>query len=247
MSYRKNVLSLALTTALAFASLAAAGEINTDEEIRLAIEQKLEKKKIVNGGGLQVEVINGEVTLSGKVESVWDQNEAIKIASKIDGVKQVKSNLEIVFGKSDGKVSEAVAGKILNYPFYTIYDDVNLSVNDGHVTLTGYVTWPFKTQEIEKRASKVMGVQSVTTDIKTFPVNIGDSRLRASLTHRIYGNPMFRQYAFRAHPPIHIVVLHGKVALTGAVRSRVERVKAEHIARGTLGVFKVEDRLSVGG
>lgn len=247
MSYWKSVLSFALTTTLAFASLAAAGEITSDEEIRLAIEQKLEKKKIVNGGGPQVEVTDGEVTLSGKVKNVWSKNEAIKLALEIDGVKQVESELEIAFGESDGKVGEEVARKILSYPYYTIYDDVNLQVNEGHVTLTGYVTWPFKTQEIEKRASKVMGVQSVTTDIKTFPVNIGDGRLRAILTRRIYGDPMFREYAFRAHPPIHIVVLHGNVALTGAVRSRVEKQKAEHIARGTFGVFKVENRLSVGG
>jgi len=123
---------------------------------------------------------------------------------------------------------------------------VNIALNEGHVTLIGCVTMPFKTEEIAKRASKVMGVQSVTTEIETLPVNIGDGRLRAQLTRRIYGDPMFREYAYRVNPPIHIIVVRGNVALTGAVRTRVEKIRAEHIARGTFGVFSVENRLSVG-
>jgi osmotically-inducible protein OsmY len=246
MRNRKSVLSLAITTALAFAPLAAGGQTASDEEIKLAIEHKFEKKKIHNGGGPAVEVVNGNVILSGKVKSVWFRNEAVKLALETDGVNGVADKLEIAFGESDQKVGEEVAKKIRSYPFFTVYDDANIALNEGHVTLTGYVTMPFKTQEIAKRVSKVMGVQSVTTEIETLPTNIGDGRLRARLTRRIYGDPMFREYAYRLNPPIHIIVVRGKVALTGAVRSRVEKLKAEHIARGTFGVFNVENRLSVG-
>jgi osmotically-inducible protein OsmY len=47
------------------------------------------------------------------------------------------------------------------------------------------------------------------------------------------------------NPPIHIIVEHG-VTLTGAVGSKVERQKAEMIARTTFGVFNVENRLLIG-
>jgi hyperosmotically inducible protein len=57
---------------------------------------------------------------------------------------------------------------------------------------------------------------------------------------------MFREYASRVNPPIHIIVERGRVALTGAERSEVEKRKAEHIARSTFGVFSVENRLQVG-
>jgi len=47
------------------------------------------------------------------------------------------------------------------------------------------------------------------------------------------------------NPPIHLIVENGRVTLTGAVGSEVERVKAEMIARSTFGVFNVENKLRV--
>ncbi len=88
-----------------------------------------------------------------------------------------------------------------------------------------------------------MGVQSVTNEIKVLPTSIGDSRLR--LARRIYGDSSFREFAFRINPPVHIIVEHQRVTLTGAVRSEVERRKAEHIARSTFGVFTVDNQLRV--
>ncbi|MGH9460275.1 MAG: BON domain-containing protein, partial [Vicinamibacteria bacterium] len=135
--------------------------------------------------------------------------------------------------------------KVRSYPFYSIFDDVNLGIQEGRVVLEGRVTMPFKSDEIEERVSKVLGVQSVENNIKTLSVSIHDRRLRASLARRIYGDPLFVTYAFRAQPPIHIVVEGGRVVLTGAVRSKVERVVAEHIARATFGVFDVDNRLAI--
>jgi len=45
------------------------------------------------------------------------------------------------------------------------------------------------------------------------------------------------------NPPIHIVVKHGRVTLTGVVISEVERRKAEQIARSIFGVLSVENKL----
>ena len=66
------------------------------------------------------------------------------------------------------------------------------------------------------------------------------------MSYRIYSDTLFQRYAFRVNPPVHIIVERGNVALTGAVSSEVERRKAEIIARSTFGVFKVENRLTVG-
>ncbi len=164
----------------------------------------------------------------------------------VDGVDVVEDRLEIAFAESDKALGEAVAKAVLRYPFFTIYDDVNVAVDDGNVFLTGRVTMPFKSDEIESRISKVMGVQSLTNEVETLPTNIGDERIRASLSYRLYSDSLFQRYAFRVNPPIHIIVERGNVALTGAVGSEVERRKAEIIARSTFGVFKVENRLRVG-
>ena len=234
---------------LGFAGLAGAdigADVLSDDAARVAIETKLNKKNIINGGGPQVEVNEGVATLTGNVKSLWAKNKAIELAMEVEGVDTVNDELVIAFAESDKAVGEAVAKAVLRYPHFTIYDDVNVGIDNGNVLLTGRVTMPFKSDEIESRVSRVMGVQSLTNEIETLPTNIGDSRIRATLAYRIYRDTLFQHYAFRVNPPVHIIVERGNVALTGAVSSEVEKRKAEHIARSTFGVFKVENRLTVG-
>jgi hyperosmotically inducible protein len=244
MKIQKTVCFLGILW-LGIAGLAGA-DVLTDDAARVAIEAKLDKAHIINGGGPRVDVEEGVVTLSGDVKSLWAKRKAIELAMDVDGVDTVEDRLEIAFAESDKELGEAVAKVVLRYPFFTIYDDVNVGVDDGNVFLTGRVTMPFKSDEIESRISRVMGVQSLTNEVETLPTNIGDERIRARLSYRIYSDTLFQRYAFRVNPPVHIIVERGNVALTGAVSSEVERRKAEIIARSTFGVFKVENRLTVG-
>lgn len=235
-----------LAMLLSLATFATADLALDDQNIKLAVEKKLDHKHISNGNGPFVEVDKGVVTLSGRVKSVWGKNEAIKRALGVNGVKTVQDELEIAFGESDKKVAEAIAQKIRTYAFYTVYDNIEMSINEGHVKLDGRVTMPFKADVIEEMASKVMGVQSVASSIETLPVNIGDDRLRRSLYARIYSDTLFSHTRNWIDPPVHIVVERGHVTLTGGVNSKVEKRKAEVIARTTFGVFSVKNELSVG-
>ena len=244
MKIQKTVCFLGILW-LGIAALAGA-DVLTDDDARVAIETKLDKAHIINGGGPQVDVNEGVATLTGNVKSLWAKNKAIELAMDVEGIDLVEDELEIAFAESDKELGEAVAKVVLRYPYFTIYDDVTVGIDNGNVLLTGRVTMPFKSDEIESRVSRVMGVQSLTNEIETLPTNIGDDRIRASLSYRIYSDTLFQRYAFRVNPPVHIIVERGNVALTGAVSSEVERRKAEIIARSTFGVFKVENRLTVG-
>lgn len=230
---------------LGVAGLAGA-DIVADDATRVAVEAKLDKANIVNGGGPRVTVKNGVVTLTGSVKSLWAKNKAIELAMDIDEVDMVEDELEIAFAESDEALVEALSKTILRYPHFTIFDDVVLGIDEGNVVLNGRVTMPFKSDEIERRISKVAGVQSLSNTIQTLPVNTFDERIRANLAYRLYSDTLFQRFAFRANPPIHIVVERGNVALTGAVNTELEKRKAEIIARQTFGVFKVENRLTVG-
>ncbi len=241
---KKSTTTLSLAAlVLALASVVTAEPTERDSELRAKVEEKLPNKEL---GAIQAEVSNGVVTLEGKVKNVWAKNEAIKRALDIKGVESVEDKLEIAFAESDKALADEIAKKVLSYVYFTVYDDINMGVKEGHVVLEGRVTMPFKADEIEKRVAKVLGVQSLTNNINTLPVNIGDSRLRVRLWERIYGDTLFEEYSYHRNPPVHIVVERGRVTLTGAVRSEVERRKAEHIARSTFGVFEVTNRLVVG-
>jgi hyperosmotically inducible protein len=147
--------------------------------------------------------------------------------------------------ESDKAVASAIEKQIQQYPFYTIYDDVEGLVQDGVVHLTGKVTMPYKATDIAERVARVPGVREVDNKIQTLPVSAFDDELRARIARQIYGDPMFWNYAIQVNPPIHVIVENGRVTLTGAVGSEVERLKAEMVARTMPGVFNVENQLQL--
>lgn len=138
----------------------------------------------------------------------------------------------------DSTLADRVAARVRDYAQFSIFDDVNISVSNRCVTLTGRVTQPFKRDEIGARVAKLDGVQSLVNDIQVLPLSALDSDLRVRVAQAIYGHPSFWHYAAMARPPIHIIVEGGRVTLTGRVTSEVERTLAFALAQvpGTFGV-----------
>ncbi len=144
--------------------------------------------------------------------------------------------------RKDFQVAKDIAASVQRYTQFTIFDDVSAYVKDGVVTLTGKVTMPYKRDDIEKRVSKVDGVRSVTDEISVLPVSQFDDELRYRIARSIYNNSNFWNYAIMPNPPIHIVVEHGRVTLTGVVQSEVDRMLARSLAT-QFGAFSVTNAL----
>lgn len=144
--------------------------------------------------------------------------------------------------RRDERIANDIAASVRTYSRFTIFDHVSGDVNDGVVVLTGKVTMPYKKTDIERRVARVDGVRDVQSEITVLPVSSFDDDLRARVSRAIYGNPTFWSYAAMANPPIHIIVEHGRVTLTGIVNSNVERVKARSLATG-LGELSVSNQL----
>ncbi len=134
--------------------------------------------------------------------------------------------------RRDQRIANDIVRQVNWYSRFTIFDDVNISVENGLVTLTGKVTMPYKKNDIAKRVADVHGVREVMNQIDVLPVSSFDEELRLRIARAIYGNPSFWNYAAMANPPIHIIVEHGKVTLTGVVSSNVERMLARSLATG---------------
>jgi hyperosmotically inducible protein len=132
--------------------------------------------------------------------------------------------------------------QVKQYPYFTIFDDVNVSIDSGVVTLTGRVTHPFKKNEIEARLAKVDGVGRVDNEIEALPASVFDDTLRLRIARVIYGNLSFWQYSTMTNPPIHIIVERGRVTLTGVVLNDVERMLVRSLAMGT-GALSVTNDL----
>lgn len=133
---------------------------------------------------------------------------------------------------ADTRLHAEISRALHAYSRLTIFDDVAITVEQGAVTLTGKVTLPFKKDEVGSRVAAVDGVRELRNDIGILPVSIEDDELRKRLARAIYGNPAFHRYAAMPNPPIHILVEHGRVTLTGIVPTELDRTLARSLAAG---------------
>jgi hyperosmotically inducible protein len=145
--------------------------------------------------------------------------------------------------RKDLQVFNDISKAVTRYVHFTVFDSVDANVKDGVVTLTGRVTMPYKRDDIEKRVAKIDGVRQVRDQITVLPVSQFDDQLRYRVARAIYTNPNFWNYAIVADPPIHVVVEHSRVTLTGVVQGEVDRALARSIATQQFGVMSVANNL----
>jgi hypothetical protein len=143
---------------------------------------------------------------------------------------------------ADRLLFERIGNQVERYTQYTIFDSVSASVEDGRVVLAGWVTMPYKRDDLEQRVRRIDGVTAVENGIRVLPVSSSDDELRFRIARAIYGNSSFWQYASMVNPPIKIVVNRGHVTLEGVVVSNVERMLARSLATG-FGAFDVTNQL----
>lgn len=144
--------------------------------------------------------------------------------------------------RKDLQIFRDVSESVNRYTQFTIFDSIEASVTQGHVVLSGWVTMPYKKDDIERRVRNVAGVNAVENKIQVLPVSQFDDELRFRIARAIYGNSAFWNYAAMANPPIHIVVNGGRVTLQGVVQSNVERQLARSLATG-FAAFEVKNEL----
>ena len=216
-----------------------------DDALKAKVEARLEKAKVMQQGDVRVTADNGTVVLEGAVTTLAARREAERQAKK--EAKAVENRLRVVpEERTDNEIVKDVRQAVLRYAFYTVFDSVEVGVDDGVVVLAGSVYRPNRKEDIESLVAEVRGVREIRNAIKVQPASIFDDRLRRQLYRQIYGSEDFVQYANRANPPIRIVVDRGRVTLTGYVGSNVERALVDSIARQSLA-FDVKNELKVDG
>lgn len=235
-------IALAVVLVTAPGSAVASRRQADDEAVARAVIGRLTSHDVT---GVSVTVESRIVTLRGEVPTLWIKDRAAEEAMKVPDVVTVLNQVTVARGESDEVLAGLVARQLRRYVFLTIFDDAGVEVDHGVVTLTGRVTMPHKAEAFADLAARMPGVQAVRNEVETLPVSRFDDQLRYAVARGIYGDLLFARYAFQSNPPIHIIVEHGNVTLTGVVFSEVERRKAESIARGTFAVMSVTNKLVV--
>jgi osmotically-inducible protein OsmY len=235
---------LAFTLLFAFPVDAAQSTASAaDPQLKTRVEQRLDDRRV---RGIKVSVVrDGTIALTGSVASAGMKQDLIAEVLKVEGVKEVVSELTIGRAESDQKLGERVADQMRRSTYFTVFDEVQIGVDNGVVTLTGYVTQPIKSDDLARRAAHVDGVREFVNRLEVLPASLSDDRLRAIVANTLYRDPAFSNYASQAVPPVHIIVRNSSVLLTGVVNNEVERRQAENIVRHIPGIIGVQNALRV--
>ncbi len=146
---------------------------------------------------------------------------------------------------SNYELFKLVQKQVLQYSFFTIFDDVNAEIaGNGHVILTGHVLGAHKIKAIAERVKSIGDVKKVTNNISVLPASQSDDQLRNQVARVIYDNPHFWHYLNRNNPSIHIVVKRGRVTLTGVVDTEIDRTLAGSLAT-QFDAFSVTNELQL--
>ncbi|HEY4009002.1 MAG TPA: BON domain-containing protein [Acidobacteriaceae bacterium] len=228
----------------------ASAQKGSDAQILADAHKQLSNKKF---SGVQVQVQNGVVQLSGQVDRYADKADAQKRIEKMHEAASIQNDITVA--AKGGNVSDEdlykKLGKALvydrqGYPEYP-FNFLTLQVHDGVVTVGGVVVQPVDKESALSLVGNTPGVRDVVDHIQVAPVSPMDDRIRAEEYRSVYGAPQLNRYALDPAKPIRIVVVNGHVTLAGVVDNKGDRDVAGIRANGVPGVFSVQNDLQVPG
>jgi hyperosmotically inducible protein len=259
------VIGLALGYLVTFGASPAAAA--SDAWITAKTKLALLTAENVSGTAINVDTIDGRVTLHGKVRSAEEKAKAEAEARKIDGVREVRNLLQVVAETSE-KVVKASDSEIKDRVSKALKEDPSLgnvsvqSVNDGVVLLEGEAKSVSDHVRAVQVARAVPGVRRVASEIKS-PDKLADEEIRrdresaeagakrgmgeAANDMRMTSAVKLRLLANDQTPAtdINVDTRNGTVTLFGMVPNAAAKTEAEAEARKVSGVNRVANELQV--
>lgn len=80
--------------------------MRSDERIKEDVNDRLSDDGNLDASDIEVDVANGEVTLSGRISNRWDKRRAEDLAEAVSGVKHVQNNLRV----RESEIGNAISG-----------------------------------------------------------------------------------------------------------------------------------------
>ena len=141
-----------------------------DSTITTRVNHEMMKDKIVKARQIDVDTIDGHVTLTGAVATTNEAKRATQIAQNVPGVKSVSNNIQIgqrSFGDvwDDNVLSNKIKAKLIAEPEVRSLN-IDVDVYLGVVTLTGVVSSKYQRDRALDISRKTDGVIKVIDNIK---------------------------------------------------------------------------------
>jgi osmotically-inducible protein OsmY len=145
------------------------------------------------------------------------------------------------------KIAQAVRHQLLMLPYYSMFDDLEYSVQGRTVTLAGDVTNVHSITRVdaEKAVKRIEGVDKVVNNIRVLSPSPFDQQTRAQVYRALARSGSLSRYLWPQAPSIRIVVANQRVTLKGYVNSEGDKNLANIAANQVRDVFQVTNDLQV--
>jgi osmotically-inducible protein OsmY len=138
-----------------------------DRDIRAAVYQELDTDRLIDAADIEVEVVNGEVSLNGTVPGHDQRVAAAAAARRVAGVTGVDNLLDVALPSGDTLEDAALAQRVNGALAAShVPDGVRAAAREGDVLLTGTVSDSAQRAAAEEAAAAVAGVLSITNQIE---------------------------------------------------------------------------------
>jgi len=147
----------------------------------------------------------------------------------------------------ENNIAKEVRHELLMLPYYSLFDDLEYTVQGRTVTLSGSLTSEHGVTkaDAEKAVKRIEGVDKVINNIKILPASPMDERARIQVFRSLEDAASLSRYFWEAAPSIHIVVDNQRVTLKGFVISEMDKNLATIAANQVPGIFQVSNELRV--
>jgi osmotically-inducible protein OsmY len=210
-------------------------------DLRRDILDELEFDPQIDASKIGVAAEDGVVTLTGHARSYTEKWLAEDIAKRVQGLKAVANDIEVILPSSDLRDDTDIAHSALNALVWNARvpeDRVKVTVADGWITLQGDVEWQFQKTAAEDAVRYLRGVRGISNQIVVEP-----HVYAADVKEKI--ESALRRKAEIDAEKIAVDTSDGTVTLSGAVRSWSEHEDAIDAAWAAPGVKKVVDHISI--
>ena len=148
---------------------------------------------------------------------------------------------------AEAKLAQEVRHQLLMLPYYSMFDDLEYSVQGRTVTLSGDVTTIHSQtkKDAENAVKRIEGVDKVVNDIRVLPPSPFDDQARQRVYRVLLRTGGLAQYFWPASPEIRIIVANQRVTLKGYVHSEGDKNLATVAANQVRDLFQVTNDLQV--